>query len=194
MSMQALLIRQREAYLKAMAENAKWCYERVMGLCESPIEQLLIGELLAQSLVSLEFGMDWLSKFHGICRPWQPMARYPKCILPVDGFCDADTGLSLQCPVKTHVGEYRLDFAIIVDWPSYREGAEVARIVVECDGHDFHERTKEQAASDRARDRDLTANGWLVARFTGSELYRSPGGCVGELARIVRSTDRGART
>jgi very-short-patch-repair endonuclease len=45
--------------------------------------------------------------------------------------------------------------------------------VVECDGHDFHERTKEQAERDRSRDRAVQAQGWRMFRFTGSELYRS---------------------
>lgn len=50
--------------------------------------------------------------------------------------------------------------------------------VVEADGHDFHERTKEQAARDRQRDRDLQTAGYLVLRFTGSEIYRDPWRCA----------------
>ncbi len=45
---------------------------------------------------------------------------------------------------------------------------------MECDGHDFHERTKEQAQRDKARDRDLQMAGWQIARFTGAEIARSP--------------------
>jgi very-short-patch-repair endonuclease len=54
-------------------------------------------------------------------------------------------------------------------------------IVVECDGHDFHERTKEQAARDRSRDRRLQAAGHHVLRFTGSEIYRDPMKCAEEV-------------
>ena len=36
------------------------------------------------------------------------------------------------------------------------------QVVVECDGHDFHERTKEQAANDRERDRGLQGLGFSV--------------------------------
>lgn len=46
--------------------------------------------------------------------------------------------------------------------------------IIECDGHDFHERTKEQAARDRDRDRPVQEMGWRIMRFTGSELYREP--------------------
>jgi very-short-patch-repair endonuclease len=74
------------------------------------------------------------------------------------------------------IGEYRVDFVVgMVDYPNG------TKIVVECDGHDFHERTKEQAARDRKRDRVLQAAGYRVFRFTGSELYRNPFGCVEEV-------------
>lgn len=52
------------------------------------------------------------------------------------------------------------------------------RLIVECDGHDFHERTKEQASKDRSRDRWAQGAGYEIFRFTGSELWRDPLGCV----------------
>lgn len=70
--------------------------------------------------------------------------------------------------------QYRLDFAFVEE-----------RVAIECDGHDFHERTKEQARHDRQRDRALVAEGWRVLRFTGSEIHRSPDGCAAEVIAIV---------
>ncbi|ACL58471.1 endonuclease domain-containing protein [Methylobacterium nodulans] len=75
----------------------------------------------------------------------------------------------------------------VLDWPAdfllsvqrIEDGA-VFRVVVECDGHEFHERTKEQAARDRSRDRALQARGCVVMRFTGSEVYRDPVRCACE--------------
>lgn len=67
---------------------------------------------------------------------------------------------------------YRIDFALRV--PEYRFGW----LFIECDGHDFHERTKEQAARDRLKDRAIQQSGIPVLRFTGSEIYKSPGGCA----------------
>jgi hypothetical protein len=55
------------------------------------------------------------------------------------------------------------------------------RLIVECDGHEFHERTKEQAARDRARDREFQANGYEVFRFTGSEIWRDPMKCAEQI-------------
>lgn len=52
------------------------------------------------------------------------------------------------------------------------------KLIVECDGHDYHERTKEQAAKDRSRDRQVQLNDYSVLRFTGSEIYKDAWGCA----------------
>lgn len=59
------------------------------------------------------------------------------------------------------------------------------RVFIECDGHDFHERTREQARRDRQRDRFLQRSGTPVLRFTGSEIFRSPVGCAEEVFEFI---------
>lgn len=54
-------------------------------------------------------------------------------------------------------------------------------VFVECDGHDFHERTKEQAERDRSKDRAIQAAGIPIFRFTGREIYPDVGKCAGEV-------------
>lgn len=51
-------------------------------------------------------------------------------------------------------------------------------LLVECDGHDFHERTKEQASRDKSKDRTAVLAGYDCFRFTGSEIWRDPWGCA----------------
>jgi very-short-patch-repair endonuclease len=74
--------------------------------------------------------------------------------------------------------------ALVLDWPVdflltvKSEYGLVSRLVIECDGHEFHERTKEQAKRDRSRDRRLQDAGLTVYRFTGSEIYRNSFGCA----------------
>lgn len=81
----------------------------------------------------------------------------------------------------------------LLDWPVDFAFAlkgvdgKVYRAVVECDGHDFHERTKEQAARDRSRDRRLQAEGYRIFRFTGAELWRDPMACVKEVVLWAQS-------
>lgn len=80
---------------------------------------------------------------------------------------------ALRMKPQEAVGAYRADF--MYRFPG-ADGKE-ARLVVEVDGHDFHERTKEQAAKDKARDRWMTGAGYHVMRFTGSEVWANPIGC-----------------
>lgn len=76
--------------------------------------------------------------------------------------------------------------------PPYR--ADVAlefegrRAIVECDGHDFHERTKDQAARDKRRDRAIQMGGYMVLHFTGSEIHADPEGCAHEALKAVGAT------
>lgn len=77
---------------------------------------------------------------------------------------------------QKQIGAYRVDFLMSVKNIK-------TQIVVECDGHDFHERTKEQAERDRSRDRELTLSGYRVIRFTGREIWRDPWKCASEIDR-----------
>lgn len=81
----------------------------------------------------------------------------------------------------------RVDFVVytydhrprILQRPGWR------KIIVECDGHEFHERTKEQAKRDRSRDRAATVNRQEFLRFTGSEIWNDPFGCAGEILDLA---------
>ena len=59
------------------------------------------------------------------------------------------------------IGKYIVDFLVGYD----NEGLE-QKVVIECDGHDFHEKTKEQVAYDKKRERFLTSNGYIVLRYS----------------------------
>lgn len=55
------------------------------------------------------------------------------------------------------------------------------RLIVECDGHEFHERTKAQAARDKSRDRAAIIDDYDSFRFTGSEIWHDPWGCAEQI-------------
>lgn len=82
------------------------------------------------------------------------------------------------------VGSYRVDFAFL-----NRNGNDPLFVAVECDGHAFHERTKEQVARDKKRDRFFQQAGWRVLRFSGSEIYRDPFKCVDEVFSLLSKID-----
>lgn len=76
--------------------------------------------------------------------------------------------------------KYRVDFLIVI-----RNNEKTLSFVIECDGHDFHEKTKEQAKKDKKRDRDLMLLGYLVIRFAGSEIFENPDSCAREVVNII---------
>lgn len=82
---------------------------------------------------------------------------------------------------QAHIPPYRVDFMLAA---RKRQWAPVY-VVVECDGHDFHERTKEQAVRDRSRDRAIQAKGIPVFRFTGREIWREPNRCAREVFDLL---------
>lgn len=82
----------------------------------------------------------------------------------------------IQMEPQRQIGGYRVDFAICVGR---------RRVVVECDGHAFHEKTKQQAARDKRRDRELARLGWPTVRFTGSEIWNAAQTCARDVVEIV---------
>ncbi|WP_273125783.1 endonuclease domain-containing protein [Bacillus weihaiensis] len=86
-----------------------------------------------------------------------------------------------QEKIEVNGSKYRVDFCIVVET---RNGG-CKEFVLECDGHEFHEKTKEQAQKDKKRDRDLQGAGYIVMRFTGSEIYKNPYACAREVADII---------
>jgi len=71
------------------------------------------------------------------------------------------------CHPQAKIGKYTVDFLVhdATDQPS---------IVVELDGHDFHDKDKYQRAYEKARDRFLVREGYRVLHFTGSEVVKDP--------------------
>lgn len=104
----------------------------------------------------------------------------------LDAFCDVavETGFDVArvtaAPAFVIViepqrwfGHYRVDFFI-----SYSYFGMTKRMIVECDGHEFHERTKMQAWRDKKRDRDLPHK---VYRITGAEIHADAHGRAQEI-------------
>lgn len=155
-----------EEYIQQAAEEAALQFmeslDTVRRRCESPIEELMMCALYACSKISEHDVHFMLSEK-----------------LPVEPYFPGAAFVFQQI----EFGNYRTDIAIM----DATEPFEKARVmIVECDGHDFHERTKEQARRDKKRDRFFQSMGIKVLRFTGSEIWADPDQCaeevLGELA------------
>jgi very-short-patch-repair endonuclease len=150
---------------QAVAERFEEEFLDLARHCESPIEELLLASLFAGQHYH-EFEVIFMGDLE-----------------PSDRHIRGETAYVYQ---QARVGPYRTDF-LIHDCTMPLEIAAPRFMVVECDGHDFHERTKEQARRDKQRDRYFQSRGYKVLRFTGSEIFADPQAVadevMGELAR-----------
>lgn len=87
-------------------------------------------------------------------------------------------GVEMYFDCQRQIGKYRVDFFV---WTSFSKD----KIIIECDGHDFHEKTKEQAKYDKERDRWLTSQGYKILKYTGSEIYNDFYGVEDELKKLL---------
>lgn len=126
----------------------------------TPIEKLFFSAL------------TWYTKLAGTS--YQPVYQWtPDEYRASFAFNPVSPPLLVKPQVQLPFG--RVDFVV---WAEEIATRQYRRLIVECDGHDYHERTKEQAAKDRSRDREAVLAGYDVFRFTGSELWRDPWGCA----------------
>lgn len=52
------------------------------------------------------------------------------------------------------------------------------KLAIECDGYEFHQKTKEQVQRDNEREYDLKMAGYEVLRFSGTQIYNKPLKCA----------------
>lgn len=159
----------KEAAARA-EEEFNWRAERIRGRCESPIEELLglaVFHYIHDYIDDVERedgGVHWMVSDY--TWPNEPGA-------PFDG---------IYCYQQAQIGNYRADFLFYVR-DEFRGIKHF--VVVECDGHDYHERTKEQAARDKSRDRWMTSKQVTLLRFTGSEIWRDPEAAADEVCDLL---------
>lgn len=152
-------------FQEVLAENAELAFSDfgLLKIMESPIEKLFATAFWSR--------YDWRASSElGLFGSVDVLKRYAGHIDP-----------AIAWSPQVAVGSFRVDFmfcqSIVGDRP--------VLVAVECDGHEFHEKTKQQAARDKARDRKLAAHGIRVLRFTGSEIYRDANACADEVFRLL---------
>lgn len=90
----------------------------------------------------------------------------------------------IEAENKTYFADFYIDSDITED--SY-VGKNRLKLVVECDGHEFHEKTVEQVNRDNERDYYLNMAGCDVLHFSGSEIYNAPIPCGQKIYRYIQS-------
>lgn len=84
-----------------------------------------------------------------------------------------------QCEIEDDEHVYCADFCInCID----TEIAETKyEIIVECDGYEFHQKTKEQVRRDNERETRMKMLGYDVLRFSGSQIFNDPIKCANDI-------------
>lgn len=77
---------------------------------------------------------------------------------------------------------YIADFVIVAHNTNTHD---LVNFVVECDGHDFHQKTKKQVERDNMRNRNMALNGYPIIRFSGSEIYDHSYLCARETFKYI---------
>ena len=128
--------------------------------CESPIEQLFFLELCKLKQV---------------------------CFTSINPYVYI-SDIEIQKEIKCGNEKYRVDFFIPVSYKNPKNNnSEMKFYVVECDGHEFHEKTKQQVIKDNKRTRKLQEYGFQVIRYSGSEIYYMAYKCAVNLLDIIYS-------
>lgn len=181
-SFEAVLASQRALRLMYTGDE----FDEDTSRFDSPIERVFLGQMLSHHWwVSAHYGAtDTFERVHHIGKeaglecwegPQDLVLYYVQRYHRPEHFPVAITQPSMRLGEKL----IRPDYAFILP------GSHATKIVVELDGHDFHERTPEQAQSDKSRDRALQALGWHVLRFTGREVLRDPERCLHEVESLL---------
>jgi very-short-patch-repair endonuclease len=158
-------------------------FDGAASSCGSPIEAALFWAMAEWAATSEECAGELPKVWSGSPGEWEAALCFRADL--------GDVTVTLQAPTKIGGKDCRLDFRVravcgapTVDGDNQTVAVDLA---VECDGHDFHERTKEQARRDRKRDRDLQALGYTVLRFTGSEIARDPRAVAKEIVHTAET-------
>lgn len=154
--------------------NVKWSLAQdvieIVQETESPIEAMMVCGLISQVG---SYGFDIALFVDGKSRRQHILSSE----LPVDYKGRSVVGLQVQ----KHIGQYRADVVVSLAenvGPFLNPVMHIVRCVVECDGHDFHEKTKTQASRDKKRDRDIQKLGYRILRFSGSDIHRDMNDCA----------------
>ena len=129
-----------------------------LKLCESPIEQLFIAAFTT------------LVKINNLSSIEISITRHTW----------VDYGISVSQQHK--IGKYRVDFLITYSDGEFVDDVNLTtfpinkskKIIVELDGHKFHDKNERQRRYEKQRDRFFATRGYHVFHFTGSEVVKDP--------------------
>lgn len=88
----------------------------------------------------------------------------------------------MKLETQKKIGNYRCDFYLE---HKVKKTDKLIKIVIECDGHEWHEKSKKQAAHDKKRDRYMVLQGYTILRYTGSEITNNPETVIEDIVNLI---------
>lgn len=88
-----------------------------------------------------------------------------------------DIVLFSQKEIKANGKKYIVDFYFEEDEYVNKFNTD-KKIIIECDGYEFHQKTKEQVQKDNEREYNLKMAGYEILRFSGTQIYNNPFKCA----------------
>ena len=86
---------------------------------------------------------------------------------------------------KTYYADFVFDSDYLKEDGNIPENA--LKLVIECDGHEFHEKTKEQVKRGNERDYNLKIAGYDILHFSGSQIYNEPMTCAKKVYEYIKN-------
>jgi very-short-patch-repair endonuclease len=81
-------------------------------------------------------------------------------------------GYGIHVMPQFRIDKYRVDF--LITQKGIGPSEILSPVVVELDGHEFHDKNKQQRSYEKARDRFLLRAGYRVVHYTGSDVVSDP--------------------
>jgi very-short-patch-repair endonuclease len=98
-----------------------------------------------------------------------------------------------QEEIKTLHNKYYVDFLICYDQYVCNKLNKNFKLIIECDGYEFHQKTKEQVEKDNEREYNLKIMGYQIIRFSGSEIYKDSKKCVEKVLDYIDKKNKGRK-
>lgn len=165
-------------YLEDIAREQTQDYEvpKIEFECASPIETI--------------FNIAFYIYDNEYCRETGKILKADIC--PFGYWIKGFLSLEPQYEINVDGRKYIADFSVeLVHWELGEKGYEInkipLKILIECDGHDFHQKTRKQIIYDNERQLALQTAGYEVVRFSGSQIYKEPLECAEKAYNFILS-------
>ena len=104
---------------------------------------------------------------------------------------DVYTFAEPQIEIEIDNKKYIVDFLIDYDDFCNSDLPTDYSLIIECDGYEFHQKTKKQVEYDYKREYDLKKLGYDILRFSGREIYNNPKECIERLFEYLKEKGYG---